>query len=63
MQRDSTSSALVTVSHTIVGLVTSICWIAGAVIAQGWYKVLAAFFPPYAWYKLVELYMQRAGLI
>lgn len=38
-------------------------WLAGTVLAVGWWKVLAVFFPPYAFYLCAEKAMQMAGLI
>ena len=37
-------------------------WLAGIVLAAGWWKALAVFFPPYAWYLVVELAMRSTGL-
>lgn len=40
-----------------------VLWIAGVVLAAGWWKALAVFFPPYALYLCVERAMQMAGFI
>lgn len=32
-------------------------WIAGVVIANGWWKLLAVYFFPYAWYLFVAKYL------
>lgn len=42
------------VVDTIIGVLVVISWTCGVVLAQGWYKVLASVFPPYAWYKVCE---------
>jgi len=39
------------------------CWYCGIVVAQGWWKVLATVFPPYAWYIFVEKMMKFYGII
>ncbi len=38
-------------------------WLGGTVLAPGFWKIAAVFFPPYAWYLVAELLMQRWGLI
>ena len=45
-----------------VELAAVVAWIAGAVLAPGWWKVAAVFGPPYAWYLLIERVMQAMGL-
>lgn len=37
-------------------------WLAGIVLAQGWWKLLAVF-PPYALYLVVERILQISGFI
>jgi hypothetical protein len=32
-------------------------WLAGIVLAAGWWKIAAFAFPPYAWYLVVERFM------
>ena len=39
-----------------------IAWIAGTVLAAGWLKAVAALFPPYALYLVVERAMQAMGV-
>lgn len=51
------------VSKAFVSLVMSVSWIAGIVIADGGWKVLAILFPPYSWYLFVERIMKVYGLI
>lgn len=38
-------------------------WLAGVVLAQGWFKILATVFPPYALYLVLERLMQFGGLL
>ncbi len=38
-------------------------WLAGAVLASGWMKVVAAFVPFYARYLVIEKAMHIAGLV
>ena len=38
-------------------------WYCGIVIAQGWWKLLATVFPPYAWYIFAEKMMLYYGII
>jgi len=40
-----------------------LAWLAGSVIATGWWKLAAVVFPPYAWYLVVERLMQALGLV
>ena len=48
----------------VVGaLLAVLAWIAGAVLAPGWWKLAAFVFPPYPWYLVVERAMQALGLI
>jgi hypothetical protein len=49
--------------QTATGLLAFVCWLCGTVLAAGWWKVAAVFFPPYAWYLCAERAMQMAGLI
>ena len=41
--------------------VAIVAWLCGMVLAQGWWKLVAFFFAPYAWYLVAELLMQRLG--
>lgn len=38
-------------------------WLAGIVLANGFWQTIATFFPFYAWYLVVEKVMQHSGLI
>lgn len=44
-------------------LLAVLAWIAGTVLALGWWKLAAFVFPPYAWYLVVERAMQALGLL
>lgn len=44
-------------------LLAVLAWIAGTVLAPGWNKLVAAVFPPYPWYLVVEQAMQALGLL
>ncbi len=37
-------------------------WLAGGVLAPGWWKLAAFMFPPYSWYLAVERAMQASGV-
>jgi hypothetical protein len=50
-------------AKAMVSLIMSTAWIAGMVIAQGWLKIIAIVFPPYAWYLLIEKLMKFYGII
>ena len=52
--------------HLIEGigaLLAVLAWIAGTVLAPGWWKVVAFLFPPYPWYLVVERAMQAGGML
>ena len=49
--------------HGIGGAVAVVAWLSGAVLAPGWLKVAAFFFPPYPWYLLTERVMQAMGWV
>jgi hypothetical protein len=51
------------VAHGIGVILFLITWLSGAVVAVGLWKVLAILFPPYGWYLLVEIALQRAGIV
>ena len=38
-------------------------WVAGTVVAHGWWKLAAYVVPPYAWYLVVERLMTKAGWV
>lgn len=40
-----------------------VLWIVGVVLASGWLKALAIFFPPYALYLCVERAMTMMGVL
>lgn len=45
-----------------LGVLAVIAWLAGAVLAHGfWSTAFALFVPPWAWYLLVERVMQAQG--
>lgn len=46
-----------------VNLLCVIAWLAGIVLAKGGMAIVAAIFPPYAWYLVVEKAMQMIGWI
>lgn len=46
----------------IAEFIAILTWIAGIVLAQGWFKALALF-PLYAWYLVVEKLMIMGVLI
>ena len=44
--------------------ICAVLWIAGVVLAKGfWWTVLAITVPFYAWYLVVERVMQMAGIV
>lgn len=48
----------------IVGLISVIAWMAGIVLAKGAASTyIAAFFPPYSWYLVVEKTMLHFGML
>lgn len=40
-----------------------IMWVAGVVLASGWWKAVAIFIPFYSWYLVVKMVMHMYGLI
>ena len=44
-------------------LLAVLAWIAGTVLAPGWWKLAAFAFPPYPWYLVMERAMQALGLL
>ena len=40
-----------------------VAWLAGMVLAPGWWKIAAFIFPPYPWYLITERLMQIMNLI
>lgn len=48
---------------SITNLFLLIAWIAGIVIANGFWPTLFAFIPFYAWYLVVEKGLQQLGWI
>ena len=52
--------------HAVEGigwLLAIVAWLAGMVLAPGWWKLAAFAFPPYPWYLLTERAMQALGLL
>lgn len=52
--------------HAVEGigaLLAALGWLAGTVLAPGWWKLAALVFPPYPWYLVVERAMQAWGLL
>jgi len=47
----------------ISALILIVGWIAGVVIAKGGWTILAVFMPFFSWYLVIELLMQKSGLI
>ena len=44
-------------------LLAVVAWIAGTVLAPGWWKLAAFMCPPYPWYLVAGRAMQAAGWI
>ena len=44
-------------------LLAALAWLAGTVLAPGWWKLAAFVFPPYPWYLVGERAMQAMGLV
>lgn len=54
----------VSANMSLTAMIILFCWLAGVVIANGfWAKFVAAVFPPYGLYLFVEKVLQVAGLI
>lgn len=54
----------VNISSGIGWIIAVIGWIAGIVLAHGfWLTTLALIFPPYGWYLFVERAMRVAGML
>ncbi len=50
--------------NNIYSFIFSIAWVAGIVLAKGfWLTLLSIVFPPYAWYLLIEKLMAHYGFI
>ena len=52
--------------HVVEGvglLLAVVAWVAGAVLAPGWWKMAAFVFPPYPWYLVAERALQVLGLV
>lgn len=47
----------------IGALLVMLAWLAGMVLAPGWWKLAAFVFPPYPLYLVVERAMQALGLV
>lgn len=46
----------------VISLVIGITWIAGFVIAKGFWSTLFCIIPFWSWYLIVELYLAKYGL-
>ena len=49
--------------HIVAVLVFLIPWLMGFAMVSGFWQTLYCFFPPYAWYLVVEYFMQLGGMI
>ena len=49
--------------NNILGSFFFIVWVAGFVIAKGFWSTLACIFAPYSWYLVIELVMIKQGVI
>ena len=49
--------------EVILFMVVVLVWLAGAVLAQGWWKLRSVCFPFYSFYLVVERIMQNVGLV
>ena len=47
----------------LAAYVLLIAWIAGFVLAKGFWSTVACFFPPWAFYLVIERAMQAMGVI
>lgn len=48
----------------IAAIVSSVAWVAGVVLANGFWSTIAAIFIPFwSWYLVVERAMQMTGII
>jgi len=47
----------------LVVMAAVLAWIAGTVLAPGWWKLAAFLFPPYPWYLVMERAMQALSLV
>lgn len=54
---------LETIAGVIALVVMIVPWLMGLVLAQGFWSNVFAFFPPYAWYLVVEHAMKLSGWI
>ncbi len=48
---------------TIAGFFLTIMWLAGMVLAKGFWSMFFAIFTPYGMYLVVELLMKRGGIV
>jgi hypothetical protein len=46
----------------LVSLFVLVWWIAGIASATGWWKLIAIFIPPYAWYIFMEKFLKSMGV-
>jgi len=52
------SEAVKYIVNASTSLSLGLAWLAGLVIAKGFWMTACALFPPYAWYLVVELAMK-----
>lgn len=51
------------IGESFVLLIMIITWLMGLVLAKGFWQTIFAFFPPYAWYLVVEQFLKHQGWI
>ena len=51
------------VTEYVVGATIAVGWLAGVVLSTGQWWWVSMFFPPYAWYLVVERLIQLIGMI
>lgn len=59
----SIGSTIVILFLSVFGSMGCGLWLAGIVLAQGFWSTIFSFFPPYAWYLVVERLMQTLGVM
>lgn len=45
-----------------ISLFLFVWWMAGMAVATGWWKIVAIFMPPYAWYVFIEKLLKSLGI-
>lgn len=51
------------VFYTFVGFAVTLCWLAGFVVAKGFWSTFFCWFPFYAWYLVTERTLLHYGFI